>query len=83
MLTVNCAVPITPENSAEIVVVPDWMPVATPPVLTELLMVAMDGRDDVQFTKLVRFCVSPLENVPFAPKATAKPAGTVRVGGFT
>src|SRR5258707_14406097 len=48
-----------------------------------LLMVAADEFDDVQFTKFVRFWVSPLAKVPVARKGAKKPAGRDLVGGVT
>jgi hypothetical protein len=54
LLTVSVAVPTFPENTAEIVLVPDCTPVACPAVLTALLIVAAAEFEDVQFTTVVR-----------------------------
>ena len=83
LLTVSVAVPTCPENTAEIVLAPGCTPVACPAVLTALLMVAAAEFDEVQFTTVVKLWVSPLANVPTAPKGIQKPAGTVLVCGNT
>ena len=83
LLTVRVAVSTFPEKTAEIVLVPGCAPVACPAVLTALLMVAAAEFEDVQFTTVVRSCVSPLAKVPIAPKGVQKPSGTVLVCGDT
>lgn len=65
-VTVSVAVPTCPAKAAEIVVVPGWIPVATPALLIPLLIVAIDEDDDVQVTADVKSCLSPLANVPIA-----------------
>ena len=50
-------------------------------MLTALLMVAIDGLEDVQFTNVVRFCVSPFVKVPIAENGVENPAATVCVAG--
>jgi len=83
LLTVTVAVSTFPEKTAEIVLVPGCTPVAWPALLMTLLTVAAAEFDDVQFTTVVRSCVSPLAKVPIAPKGVQKPSGTVLECGDT
>lgn len=51
-------------------------------MLTALLMVAIEELEDVQFTNVVRFWVSPLAKLPIALKGAEYPAGIVLVEGL-
>lgn len=62
---------------------PGCTPVASPKVLAALLMVANAGCEEVQFTKLVRFWVSPFAKVPVAANGNQNPTGTLLLAGVT
>lgn len=82
-VTVRAAVPTCPAKTAEIVVVPVCTPVADPAVLCALLMVAIDDFEDVQVTKPVRSCLSPLLKVPVALNWAWMVSGTWLLAGET
>jgi hypothetical protein len=54
---VRVVVPLSPLNTAVIVVVPGATPVTTPLLSFALLIVATDGEDEVHVTAEVRFRV--------------------------
>ena len=56
-VTVRVVVPLSPLNTAVIVVVPGATPVTTPLLSFVLLIVATDGEDEVHVTAEVRFRV--------------------------
>jgi len=82
-VTVRAAVPTCPAKTAEIIVLPGCTPVADPAVLCALLMVAIDDFEDVQVTKPVRSCLSPLLNVPVALNWVRMVIGTCAFAGET
>ena len=53
------------------------MPFTSPP----LLMVAMDGREELQLTDVVTSCVLPSLKVPLAVRACVVPAAIVEFAG--
>ena len=53
------------------------MPFTSPP----LLMVAMDGREELQLTDVVTSCVLPSLKVPLAVSACVVPAAIVELAG--
>ena len=53
------------------------MPFTSPP----LLMVAMDGREELQLTDVVTSCVLPSLKVPLAVSACVVPAAIVEFAG--
>lgn len=83
LVTVKDAVPNCPSNSAVIVAVPVWSPVACPMVAGSLLMLATDAGDEVHNTDVVRSCVLPSANLPVATKATPVCWGMVALWGET
>jgi len=77
--TVNCVVPLMEPETAMIVTVPSFKPVARP--LT--VMDAIVGAEEVQATVFVMSWLVPSLNVPVAVYCCCTPSGMVIMSGVT
>lgn len=78
-LTVSVVFPLTDSNDAEMVVVPTFLPVASPLTVIE----ATEFADEDQETTSLTFWLLPSENVAVAVNCSARPRGKLGFAGLT
>jgi hypothetical protein len=81
--TVSVVLPVTPDNVADMVVLPADTPVASPLPLGGFVIVATAVLDDAQVTWLVIFCVLRSEEVPVAVNCCVAPVRMLGPTGVT
>jgi hypothetical protein len=82
-VTASAVEPVTPPDTAVIVVAPWPVLLAKPWLPPELLIVAAAVFDELQVAEAVRFCVLPSLSVPVAVNCCFVPSGTEGLPGVT
>ena len=82
-VTVKIVLPPIDPDVAVMLVVPAPTEVASPWLLVELLIFAVDGVSELHCTVEVRFCVPPSVNVPVAVNCCVVPSGMEGIAGVT